>query len=171
MRDLIRRMDARFPGCVSLAIGVVLWATLTAGSFMVSLSEQRLMLLVLMAVVVAFCLLRFAYRQRHFWGPLLGFVLLLATSASLIGSFAEIYARDGIVGPDGNQVHADTDCLYFSIVTFTTLGYGDFRPTPECRLFAATEAILGYIYFGLTVAILFDLVQRRSIGSSSGSSR
>ena len=169
MRELIRRIDSHLPGWINLVVAALLWASLTAGNFLVTIAGQKLLLLVLMALAVAFCLLRFAYQQRYFWGPLLGFVLLLVTSGSLIESFAEIYEEHGIINPEGEstrrdeneETHEDSDCLYFSIVTFTTLGYGDFRPTPECRMFAATEAVLGYIYFGLTVAILFDLVQRK----------
>lgn len=162
MRELIRRFDKRFPGGISLAVAVLLWVSLTTGNFLAHAAAQRLTLLVLMALGVAFCLLRFAYRQRYFWGPLLGFVLLFVTSGSLIESFADIYQeKDGIIGPEETPTPARGDYRYFSIVTFTTLGYGDFRPVEECRLVAATEAIVGYIYFGLTVAILFDLVQRR----------
>jgi voltage-gated potassium channel Kch len=169
MRHLIRRLDARFPGWVNLVVAILLWASLTASNLFVTIAGGKLTLLVLMALAVAFFLLRFAYQQRYFWGPVLGFVLLLITSASLIESFAELYEERGIIDPDGEIIvrddddgtQEDADCLYFSIVTFTTLGYGDFRPTPQCRMFAATEAVLGYIYFGLTVAILFDLVQRK----------
>ena len=35
--------------------------------------------------------------------------------------------------------------LYFSIVTFTTLGYGDVLPKPPFRLLAASEAVLGLV--------------------------
>lgn len=168
MRHLIRWLDARLPGWINLVVAVLLWASLTTSNLFITIAGGKLTLLVLMALTVAFCLLRFAYQQRQFWGPVLGFVLLLLTSGSLIQSFGGLYAEHGIISPegeivrrdDGDQTHGEADCLYFSIVTFTTLGYGDFRPTPQCRMFAATEAVLGYIYFGLTVAILFDLVQR-----------
>jgi hypothetical protein len=50
--------------------------------------------------------------------------------------------------------------LYFSIVTFTTLGYGDIAPAENFRLLAASEAFLGLIFSGL---FLFSL-GRRSIG-------
>ncbi|MGB3086762.1 MAG: potassium channel family protein [Phycisphaerae bacterium] len=35
------------------------------------------------------------------------------------------------------------ESLYFSVVTFTTLGYGDFQPKPNYRLLAGAEAALG----------------------------
>ena len=50
--------------------------------------------------------------------------------------------------------------LYFSIVTFTTLGYGDMQPLPSMRLYAGAEAIMGYIYLGLGVGAAVDFAAR-----------
>lgn len=47
--------------------------------------------------------------------------------------------------------------IYFSIVTWTTLGYGDFSPVESLRLVAATEAMMGYIYMAVLVGILLNL--------------
>lgn len=45
--------------------------------------------------------------------------------------------------------------LYFSIITFTTLGYGDIRPMPGLgSALTATEAILGGIMMALTVLVI-----------------
>lgn len=37
------------------------------------------------------------------------------------------------------------------IVTFTTLGYGDYRPTDLSKILVSFEAILGIIVFGLII--------------------
>lgn len=63
------------------------------------------------------------------------------------------------------QLHALSEsgfksALYFSLVTFTTLGYGDISPKPEFRLFAVSEAIVGVLIVGL---LLFTFA-RRAIG-------
>jgi Ion channel len=50
--------------------------------------------------------------------------------------------------------------LYFSMVTFTTLGYGDLVVTGDWRLFASFEAATGTIMFGWTTALIFAFVQR-----------
>ena len=45
--------------------------------------------------------------------------------------------------------------LYFSLVTLTTLGYGDIVPiSPPARIFAAMEAATGVLYIAITVARL-----------------
>jgi len=49
--------------------------------------------------------------------------------------------------------------IYFSTVTWTTLGYGDVQPKPDIRLIAALEALLGYIYFGLLVGKATNLMR------------
>ncbi|HEY6290083.1 MAG TPA: ion channel [Terriglobia bacterium] len=57
-------------------------------------------------------------------------------------------------GPSPLQVphHA---YLYFSLVTLTTLGYGDIVPiSPVARIFAALEAATGVFYVAITVARL-----------------
>ena len=44
------------------------------------------------------------------------------------------------------------DCLYFSVVTFTTLGYGDFQPAVGLsRIFVSLESIIGAITMALFV--------------------
>jgi hypothetical protein len=41
---------------------------------------------------------------------------------------------------------------YYSVVTFTTLGYGDLSPNGFIKIFAACEAILGALTLGFLVA-------------------
>lgn len=50
--------------------------------------------------------------------------------------------------------------LYFSTVTFTTLGYGDITLLPRWRLLSSFEAVNGLILFGVSTAFLFAVVQR-----------
>jgi Ion channel len=44
--------------------------------------------------------------------------------------------------------------LYFSTVTFSTLGFGDVVPTESWRLFAALEAVNGFLLIGWSTAYL-----------------
>ncbi len=52
------------------------------------------------------------------------------------------------------------EALYFSLVTFTTLGYGDITLDEEWRLLAAFEAANGIIMFGWTTAIIVAVANR-----------
>jgi hypothetical protein len=47
-----------------------------------------------------------------------------------------------------------SDSLYFSTVTFSTLGFGDLLAHPEWRLFAALEGIDGFLMIGWSTAYL-----------------
>ena len=51
------------------------------------------------------------------------------------------------------------EAVYFSIVTFTTLGYGDVVPQPGWRVLAALQAAVGIIVFGWTTALIFSVLQ------------
>ncbi len=50
--------------------------------------------------------------------------------------------------------------LYFSTVSFTTLGYGDILLDEKWRLMGAFEAANGIIIFGLTTAVVVAAFQR-----------
>jgi hypothetical protein len=50
--------------------------------------------------------------------------------------------------------------FYFSLVTFTTLGYGDITLGADWRMLAAFEAANGIIMFGWTTALVVAYVQR-----------
>lgn len=52
------------------------------------------------------------------------------------------------------------EALYFSIVTFSTLGYGDVILNEEWRLLASVQALNGVIILGWTTALLLATVQR-----------
>jgi hypothetical protein len=52
------------------------------------------------------------------------------------------------------------EALYFSTVTFTTLGYGDITLDKEWRLMSAMESANGVIILGWTTALVVALLQR-----------
>lgn len=52
------------------------------------------------------------------------------------------------------------NCLYFSVVTFTTLGYGDLSPIGWSRLFAASEAFSGTFMISLFVVVFVKKMTR-----------
>ena len=74
-------------------------------------------------------------------------------------SFMEIALWAGVYLLVGAIDKIET-ALYFSTVTFTTLGYGDVIIYERWRLMAAFEAANGIIIFGLTTAVVVAAVQR-----------
>ncbi len=50
--------------------------------------------------------------------------------------------------------------LYFSVVTFTTLGYGDITVGPQWRILTSFAAVNGLIIFGLNTAFLVEFSSR-----------
>jgi hypothetical protein len=47
--------------------------------------------------------------------------------------------------------------IYFSLVTYTTVGYGDVTLGPAFRIFGAMASVTGILAFGLTTAFLVGL--------------
>lgn len=53
--------------------------------------------------------------------------------------------------------------IYYSLVTFTTLGFGDITPrTHMAASLVMLEVVLGYLMLGMLISILADKVARRS---------
>lgn len=53
--------------------------------------------------------------------------------------------------------------VYYSVVTFTTLGFGDVAPRTECAaLLITTEVVIGYIMLGGLISIFSNKLARRS---------
>jgi hypothetical protein len=50
--------------------------------------------------------------------------------------------------------------FYYSLVNFTTLGYGDLVMSPERRILGALEAANGVLMFGLTTSALYSVISR-----------
>ena len=63
-----------------------------------------------------------------------------------------------------NAIQGLEKALYFSMVTFTTLGYGEIVLDEQWRLLASFEAANGIIMFGWTTAIVIAVVQRHYFG-------
>jgi hypothetical protein len=88
----------------------------------------------------------------------------------VICSYAALYTLEGICSDSdctyANIKHDWQSALYFSIITFTTTGYGDYHPQSEGRLLAASEALVGYIFFGLFVSLIAALFLKREMPDS-----
>jgi hypothetical protein len=74
--------------------------------------------------------------------------------------WATLYLAIDAFSPGSIQIgsHAadrQTELLYFSLVTLSTIGYGDIVPlSGEARILAALEGVTGVLYIAITVALL-----------------
>lgn len=86
-------------------------------------------------------------------------------------AFSVFYRNTGItLSGDCPEMTTPTDAIYFSAVTFSTLGYGDFRPCPTSlsRLTAAFQAIFGNLHLGLIVGAAFFFAQGNGESEDDG---
>ncbi len=93
-------------------------------------------------------------------------VLFLVTSLLLVVAFGFGWQVFGnFVGPN-HASPTKTDAFYFSVVAFTTLGFGDFAPhTDAGKIFLAIEALMGTTHMAAFFAIV---VSRVLPGASKG---
>jgi hypothetical protein len=82
--------------------------------------------------------------------------LLIALAATYFFIFLDAFLSGS--GRFFGQEEPTTVFTYFSLITITTVGYGDFDPAgPLGRAAAAWEAVIGQIYLVVVVARLVAL--------------
>ena len=84
--------------------------------------------------------------------------ILIATSAFLISLHliqASIWALVYLLLPGVTEFQTFEKAVYFSLVTFTTLGYGEITIDSMNRILAGLEAINGIILIGWSTAFMF----------------
>ncbi|MDO6687173.1 MULTISPECIES: ion channel [unclassified Agarivorans] len=91
--------------------------------------------------------------------------LLIILSCAVVYFFTGIHFNGNVVSLDlsqslGRNIVAFFECLYYSVVTFTTLGYGDFTPVGFSRIFAAIEAFSGSFIIALFVVVFVKKMTR-----------
>ena len=105
--------------------------------------------------------------RRAWTGTILtaGFVLMMFFAAVLE---ATVWAGTYVVS--GAFDHLEP-AFYFSMVTYTTLGFGDIVLDSSWRILSVIEAANGIIMFGWTTALIFWVVQQLAAagrGSDAG---
>jgi len=81
------------------------------------------------------------------------FLLILHFIESAIWAFT-FYLLPGIT-----EFESLEKAIYFSLVTFTTLGYGEITISSTNRILAGFEAINGILLIGWSTAFMFSVVQ------------
>ncbi len=91
-------------------------------------------------------------------------IRILSTSAVflVVLHFVEImaWAIIFLIIPNVEQIKTIEEAIYFSLVTYTTVGYGDVVLTPYWRIMSGFEAMNGILLFGWSSALFFSIVQK-----------
>ncbi len=108
--------------------------------------QLRLPLLVRAQLVLYWAAAGFGYRSLR----------IIGSAVAAVTAYGLLYwATGGVVTAGGSPRQAGFwECVYFSGVTFATVGYGDFIPAPNMRLAALTEGALGVFAIGFFVVVL-----------------
>ncbi|NJD30444.1 MAG: hypothetical protein FIB04_00965 [Gammaproteobacteria bacterium] len=123
-------------------------------------------LVVPVSIACAVGVLAFAFRSRR---PTLDGVFAMVVVYFLIAMiFAELYYLALVWNPDALHLLKPTaelsprelrsQLLYYSLVTLSTVGYGDILPTsPTMRMLAGIEAVTGQFFVAVAVALFVGM--------------
>ncbi|MDG3087248.1 pentapeptide repeat-containing protein [Vibrio hannami] len=87
------------------------------------------------------------------------FILFCALTYFILGTAAQNPIYPGATGPIAVFLEI-LNAIYFSVVTFTTLGYGDISPIGVARFIAAFEAFVGSFTMALFVVVFVKKMTR-----------
>jgi len=99
--------------------------------------------------------------SREFFRIVLG--LLIVHIITTIVSFALHYQQTGLLGAEGEFLPSFYDSVYFSITTFTTLGYGDLQPLSSHRLTTSIEALTGMVSMAIGASLIWLWCQENMV--------
>jgi hypothetical protein len=102
--------------------------------------------------------------------------ILIMTSTFLIFLHliqSSLWAVLYLLLPGVEEFQTFEKAIYFSLVTFTTLGYGDISIASDNRILSGLEAINGIILIGWSTAFMFTIFQEiykiaRSVDEKEG---
>lgn len=96
---------------------------------------------------------------------IVGISIMLILFCATLYTFTGLNYQGDILAYDSTKSIGDNlslffSCLYYSVVTFTTLGYGDFTPVGISRAIAAIEAFTGSFTIALFVVVFVKKMTR-----------
>lgn len=88
--------------------------------------------------------------------------LLLGLQWFALYSAIDVFWPGSIQHSSGAETYRRSELLYFSLVTLSTIGYGDVVPVSgEVRMMAALEGVTGVLYVAITVALLVSAYKQQ----------
>lgn len=119
--------------------------------------------LVAFYLVILFALFRRVTHQRPATSELLyglcALYLQLGLAFAILFTYLELLLPGSLGDGSGTPLHLDS-FVYFSLVTLTTVGYGDIHPlNAPARMLAISEAVIGVFFIALAVSRVINLLQ------------
>ena len=88
--------------------------------------------------------------------------LLLGMQWFALYSAIDVFFPGAILQNNAALTDRHSELLYFSLVTLSTIGYGDIVPVyGEVRMLAALEGVIGVLYIAITVALLVSAYKQQ----------
>jgi voltage-gated potassium channel Kch len=93
--------------------------------------------------------------------------LMIGLSFAVAFMLVHFGSQGGLSEATADRIIEWPDIFYFSMVTLTTLGYGDISPTvPIARSLATLEAVCGVMYMSILIARLVSEYQMTRRGDN-----
>ncbi|SFN53381.1 Ion channel [Algoriella xinjiangensis] len=90
-------------------------------------------------------------------------LLQMSLSVSLLtllhGAQCTIWAAAFYFNPEIDNLYNFKEAIYFSLITFTTVGYGDVVIDSDWKILGGLEAINGIMMVGWSTALMFSYLQ------------
>jgi hypothetical protein len=139
----------------TLFVTTVVAAVVAPGKVLAAISQASMILLVLGAVTVLASTLRESkIVDTSVVRGVLSVYLLLALLFAAVNELGATVTSHYV---DGVTMATPSNMLYFSIITITTVGYGDISPgNGVAQAVAATEALVGQLYLVSVVAVVIS---------------
>lgn len=102
----------------------------------------------------------FSHRRRKVLYGIFGVLGLHALEVWIFGATAWGLLHLPHTGSLGVQVPGLLDAVYLSVMTYTTLGFGDFAPIGAIRFLAGTIALTGFVLIAWSASFTFVEMSR-----------
>lgn len=144
---------------ISLAVFLLSIYGATQGWMLLGIPTSVFMAIGMLVLMICFWVI-----FRDSWDRLWIIAIYTVLIAGIIYSFSSVYISNGFYNdkePLSPIIPDRSDAVYFSIVTWTTLGYGDFQPSEASRGWAAFEALCGSFFSAIYIAFVFKFLTQK----------
>ena len=135
-----------------------LWAQIACGTLVLSLCSAVHILLIVLSLPWLSALARHERGEprRHRAAILIGAAFAVVVAGHTVQVWIWAFACLALGAFDGVE-----PALYFSLSSYTTLGYGDLVLPEGRRIFGAFASVNGMLIFGVSTAFLVGLIARQ----------